>query len=232
MQVRADFSRKEVVRLSEAQWVASPQKGVDRLMLDRVGDEIARATTLVRFQPGSFFPHHEHGGGEEIFVVEGSLADEHGVYPTGTYLRDPIGTSHTPFTKEGCLLFVKLWQFSPKDTTRVVIETNPGGWMRAGMDGMAVLPLHDFEGESTYLIRLAPGMQLEHNKHPAGEEILVLDGTFSDEFGDYPAGTWIRDPAGSEHTPFSKSGCTLFVKAGHLPAAFDAMAEATKSHSV
>jgi anti-sigma factor ChrR (cupin superfamily) len=216
MQVRADFSRKEVVRPGEAQWVASPQKGVDRLMLDRIGDEIARATSLVRFEPGSFFPFHEHGGGEEIFVVEGLLEDEHGRYPAGTYLRDPAGTAHSPFTKDGCLLFVKLWQFSPEDVTRVVIATQPGDWMRAGMDGVAVQPLHDFAGESTYLIRLAPGMQLDHNSHPAGEEILVLEGTFSDEYGDYPAGTWIRDPAGSAHTPFSKSGCTLLIKAGHL----------------
>lgn len=217
MQVRADFSRKEVVRPGDAQWVASPQKGVDRLMLDRIGDEIARATSLVRFEPGSFFPHHVHGGGEEILVVEGSIEDEHGRYKTGTYLRDPIGSSHEPFTKEGCLLFVKLWQFSPQDVERIVIETQPGAWMRAGRDGVAVLPLHEFGGESTYLIRLAPGMELERNSHPAGEEILVLDGVFSDEYGDYPAGTWIRDPAGSEHTPFSKPGCTLFVKAGHLP---------------
>jgi anti-sigma factor ChrR (cupin superfamily) len=216
MQIRADFSRKEVVRPGDVQWVASPQKGVDRLMLDRIGDEIARATSLVRFEPGSFFPHHVHGGGEEIFVVEGMIEDEHGRYPQRTYLRDPIGSSHSPFTKDGCVLFVKLWQFQPQDVTRVVIETQQGGWMRAGRDGIAVLPLHDFAGESTYLIRLAPGMELERNTHPAGEEILVLDGLFSDEFGDYPAGTWIRDPAGSQHTPYSKPGCTLFVKAGHL----------------
>jgi anti-sigma factor ChrR (cupin superfamily) len=222
MQIRADFSRKEVVRPGDAEWVASPQKGVDRLMLDRIGDEIARATSLVRFEPGSFFPYHEHGGGEEILIVQGALEDEHGSYPTGTYLRDPIGTAHAPFTKGGCLLFVKLWQFSPQDTARVVIATQPGEWMRAGMDGIAVQPLHDFAGESTYLIRLVPGTQLERNSHPAGEEILVLEGTFSDEYGDYPAGTWIRDPAGSTHTPFSKSGCTLFIKAGHLPSALKA----------
>jgi anti-sigma factor ChrR (cupin superfamily) len=219
MLVRADFSRMEVVRPGDAEWVASPQKGVSRLMLDRIGDEIARATSLVRFEPGSFFPHHEHGGGEEILVVEGSIEDEHGRYPTGTYLRDPIGSSHSPFTKEGCLLFVKLRQFSPKDAARVVIDTRSGGWIGVGRDGMAVLPLHDFGGESTYLARLAPGTQVGHNAHPAGEEILVLDGAFSDEHGDYPTGTWIRDPAGSEHTPFSKQGCTLFVKAGHLPKA-------------
>jgi len=218
MQVRADFSRKEVVQTREEGWIPSPQKGVDRLMLDRVGEEIARATSLVRFGPGSFFPHHEHGGGEEIFVIEGCLEDEHGRYPAGTYLRDPVGSSHTPFTKEGCTIFVKLWQFVAGDDVRVLHETaKPEGWMRAGRDGLAVQPLHEFAGEQTYLIRLAPGVKLEDNQqHPAGEEILVLDGTFSDEFGDYAAGTWIRDPAGSAHSPYSKTGCTLLVKSGHL----------------
>ena len=219
MQIRADFLRKEVVRPGDAEWVASPQKGVYRLMLDRIGEEIARATSLVRFEPGSFFPHHDHGGGEEIFVVEGLLEDEHGRYPAGTYLRDPVGTSHTPFTEDGCLLFVKLWQFSPEDTTRIVIDTRTNAWMRAGMDGLAVQPLHEFAGETTYLIRLAPGLRLDRNSHPGGEEILVLDGVFSDEYGDYPAGTWVRDPAGSEHTPFSVPGCTLLIKSGHLLAA-------------
>ncbi len=216
MQIRADFSRREVVRPGDLQWIPSPQKGVDRWMLDRIGEEVARATSLVRFEPGSFFPHHVHGGGEEIFVVEGMIEDEHGRYPQGTYLRDPIGSSHSPFTKDGCVLFVKLWQCSPKDVTRIVLETQPGEWMRAGMDGLAVQPLHEFGGESTYLMRLAPGLDLGRNTHPAGEEILVLEGTFSDEHGDYPAGTWIRDPAGSEHSPFTKSGCALLIKSGHL----------------
>jgi anti-sigma factor ChrR (cupin superfamily) len=219
MQVRADFSRKEVVQTRVEPWVASPQKGVQRLMLDRIGEEIARATSLVRFEPGSFFPYHEHGGGEEIFVLDGLLEDEHGRYPAGTYLRDPVGSSHTPFTKEGATILVKLWQFSPQDSARVKIETAAGdGWMRAGRDGLAVFPLHDFNGESTYLIRLAAGVELGHNTHPGGEEMFVLDGVFSDEAGDYPAGTWIRHPDASEHRPFSKSGCTLFVKAGHLTA--------------
>jgi len=216
MKIRADFSQKCVVRPGEADWVASPQAGVDRLMLDRIGEEVARATSLVRFSPGSSFPFHEHGGGEEVFVVDGLFEDEHGRYPAGTYLRDPVGTSHTPFTKDGCTLFVKLRQFQQNDTTRVVIETGPQSWMRSGTEGFAIQPLHEFAGECTYLARLAPGLRLSTNSHPSGEEILVLEGTFNDEHGDYPAGTWIRDPAGSTHTPFTQTGCVLLIKAGHL----------------
>ncbi|MHB8884200.1 MAG: cupin domain-containing protein [Methylovirgula sp.] len=217
MKIRADFSKKEVVRPEDAAWVASPQPGVDRLMLDRIGDEIARATSLVRFAPGSFFPFHEHGGGEEIFVLEGGLEDEHGTYPAGTYLRDPVGTSHRPFTKEGCLLFVKLWQFAPQDKARVVIDTRAGAWLSHGPIGPATKLLHEFGDEVTSLMHFPPGIQLAHHVHDVGQELLVLEGTFSDEGGDYPKGTWVRFPAGSAHAPFSISGCTLLAKAGHLP---------------
>ncbi|MGB8276548.1 MAG: cupin domain-containing protein [Methylovirgula sp.] len=217
MKIRADFSQKEIVRLGEAEWVASPQPGVDRLMLDRIGEEIARATSLVRFAPGSFFPFHEHGGGEEIFVLEGALEDEHGVYRAGTYLRDPIGTAHLPFTKDGCLLFVKLWQFAPDDTARVVIDTKAGAWLSHGPIGPATKRLHEFDGEVTSLMYFPPGVQLEYHVHEVGQEVLVLDGTFSDEDGDYPKGTWVRFPEGSAHAPYSLSGCTLLAKAGHLP---------------
>ena len=216
MKIRPDFSEKAVVRPKEAEWVPSPQKGVDRLMLDRIGEEIARATTLVRFEPGSSFPFHEHGGGEEVFVVEGVFEDEFGRYPAGTYLRDPVGTAHAPFTKEGCTLFVKLWQFPQGDTSRIVIETRDGAWKAGGAEGVSLQPLHEFAGESTSLVRLAPGKHLPKETHPGGEEILVLEGTLSDEDGDYPAGSWLRQPPGSAHAPFSEKGCTLFVKTGHL----------------
>jgi anti-sigma factor ChrR (cupin superfamily) len=228
MHVRADFSRKAVLRPSEAVWVPSPQPGVSRCMLDRIGGEVARATSLVRFAPGSGFPFHVHGGGEEILVLDGTLVDEHGVYPAGTYLRDPVGSSHAPHTETGCTLFVKLWQVAPDDRQRLVIATRSQPWMRVGVDGMAAMPLHAFEGESSYLMRLAPGLQLGRNLHPGGEEILVLQGCFCDEDGVYPAGSWLRSPVGSWHTPYTLAaqadqaaddggaGCLLFVKQGHL----------------
>lgn len=216
VQVRADFSQRVVVRPEHADWVASPQPGVERLMLDRIGGEIARATSIVRFAPGSDFPYHAHGGGEEVFVLDGVFEDELGRYPRGTYIRDPVGTAHAPFTYAGCTLFVKLWQFPPGDATRVVLDTGPQYWMRGGRDGVAVQPLHRFAGETTCLIRLAADVRLDRNPHPGGEEVLVLDGTFADEHDEYGAGTWIRNPPGGTHTPFTRTGCTLLIKTGHL----------------
>jgi anti-sigma factor ChrR (cupin superfamily) len=216
MKIRSDFSQRVVVRPSEEAFVTSPQPGVERLMLDRIGEEIARATSFVRFAPGSFFPFHEHGGGEEVFVLDGVFEDEYGRYPAGTYLRDPIGTSHTPFTKDGCTLFVKLWQFLPGDTTRKVIDTTCGLYEKTSIPGLEIQVLHAFGRVVTLLQKLAPGFAAKRPLEADGEEILVLDGSFSDASGDYPKGAWLREPDGTEAEISSQMGCTLLVTRGHL----------------
>jgi anti-sigma factor ChrR (cupin superfamily) len=218
MRVNADFSQRVVVRPRPEDWVASPQPGVTRLMLDRVGAEVARATSLVRYAPRSTFPAHTHGGGEEILVLEGTFSDESGDHPTGTYFRNPPGTSHAPRTEEGCLLFVKLWQFAPGDTTPVRIETRGAEWLPGRVPGLEVMPLHEHGGIGTALVRWAPGTRFTAHTHPGGEEILVLAGTFEDEEGVYPAGTWLRNPRFSRHAPFSREGALIYVKTGHIGA--------------
>ena len=71
MELNADFEKIAVVRPDDYKWVPSPKAGVDRMMLDRIGDEISRATTIVKFAPNSEFTVHDHCGGEEFFVLEG-----------------------------------------------------------------------------------------------------------------------------------------------------------------
>lgn len=185
-------------------------------MLDRVGEEVARATTIVRYAPGSRFASHTHDLGEEFFVLEGTFSDEHGDYPAGTYVRNPPGSSHAPFTEGGCTIFVKLRQFLPGDGQRVVIQTAEQSFLRGQVEGLTVLPLHEFETTHVALVRWAPGTRFLPHTHWGGEEILVVDGVFSDEHGDYPAGTWLRSPHLSRHTPFSTAGCLIYVKVGHL----------------
>jgi anti-sigma factor ChrR (cupin superfamily) len=217
MIINADFSERVVVRPDEAKWTPSPHRGVDRLMLDRIGDEIARATSFVRFAPGSAFPHHTHSGGEEVYVMEGVFEDENGVHAAGSYLRDPTGSSHAPFSPQGCVLFVKLRQFDKNDKDRVDIDTASGDW-RTAPEGFAVQPLHHFDGVTTFLVRLEPGTTLSRAIHPDGEEMVVIAGACSDAQGAYPAGAWIRDPGGHAQGLFSALGCTLLVKTGHLAA--------------
>ncbi|HCU67633.1 MAG TPA: cupin [Rheinheimera sp.] len=219
MQLHSDFTRRIVVLPVEQQWQDSPMPGVSRLMLDRAGGEVARATSLVRYAPGSGYHAHRHDGGEEILVLEGVFSDEHGDYPAGTYLRNPPGSSHTPFSEQGCLLLVKLWQFSPADKTQLVLPSQHSNFVPGIAPGLTVLPLHEFDGVSTALVRFAPHTRFHPHIHPGGEEILVLEGVFCDEFGEYPAMSWLRNPRYSQHQPFTGAeGALIYVKVGHLGA--------------
>ncbi len=212
----ADFSIRVVIDTRTAPWVASPETGVERKLLDRVGDEVARATSIVRYAAGSSFTAHEHALGEEFLVLSGTFADENGEYPTGTYVRNPPGSRHRPFSASGCELFVKLRQFRPEDGSRVVIDTRRAEWRPGLVPGLSVLPLHEFGTEHVALVRWAAGTRFQAHNHWGGEEIFVLEGTFNDELGDYPVGTWIRSPHLSRHQPFSEPGCLIYVKVGHL----------------
>ena len=226
MNLNQDFTKRVVLSAVDAAWTASPLAGVDRRMLDRVGGEVARATSIVRYAPGSKFDRHVHEGGEEIFVLQGVFSDEHGDYPAGTYLRNPPGTSHAPFSPDGCLLFVKLRQFSRGDHQQVKVDTSTSAWYPGLVPGLSVMPLHEHEGVNTALVRWAPNTRFNTHTHLGGEEILVLAGTFRDENGEYPPGTWLRSPRASRHTPYTGAeGALIYVKVGAIGAAFMAPGE-------
>lgn len=217
LRLNADFSQRVVIRPDDYRWVASPLPGVERMMLDRIGDEVGRATSLVRYAAGSSFREHVHGGGEEFLVLKGMFSDEQGDYPAGSYVRNPVGSRHAPFSREGCTIFVKLHQSDVGDTERVVINHHTAPWRQGMVPGLKVLPLHDFGTEHSALVRWAPGTRFTPHRHWGGEEILVLEGVFEDEHGRYPAGSWLRSPHMSMHAPFSEEGCLIWVKTGHLP---------------
>lgn len=212
--INADFRKRVVLDTNAEPWTASPEAGVERKLLDRVGGESARATSLVRYAPGSSFGAHEHGGGEEFLVLEGVFLDEHGEYGPGTYVRNPPGSRHRPYSREGCVLFVKLRQFAPGDNKRVVIDTAAAPWSAVSPSGLSRLVLHQHGAERVSLVRFAPGARVVDDPHPDGEELLVLEGVLSDQVGAYPARTWLRDPPGSGHAPFSEGGCLFYVKKG------------------
>ncbi len=229
--LNADFTQRVVLPPPTAEsWQPSPEPGVHRHRLDRIGEEVARATSVVRYAPGSRFARHVHGGGEEFLVLDGTFSDEHGEYPAGSYVRNPPGTAHAPFSRDGCTLFVKLWQFAASDTEPVHIDTASTPWRAGLVPGLSVMPLHEFEGVSTALVRWAPHTRFNPHSHPGGEEILVLQGVFRDEQGEYPTGTWLRSPRWSRHTPYTGGeGALIYVKVGHLGAVFMSPPEAHRN---
>ena len=217
MNINSDFSQKAVINTLDLGWNLSPVPGIERKYLDRVGDELARASSLVKYSPESSFAEHFHSNGEEILVLEGTFSDEYGDYPAGTYIRNPPNSKHTPYSREGCVLFVKLRQFNAQDNSIVRIDTTTATWHPGLVPGLSVMPLHEFDGIGTALVHWAPNTIFNPHIHLGGEEIFVLKGVFHDEHGSYPAGTWIRSPRYSKHTPFTKSeGALIYVKTGHL----------------
>ncbi len=216
MQIHADHTERVVLDTATLSWQPSPGAGVDRRMLERHGTEKGRAISVVRYAAGTRFPQHVHPGGEEILVLEGTFADEWGKYPQGTWLQNPPGSSHTPYSPDGCILLVRLCFAGAGEIERRVVETRSAAWYPGMAEGLSVLPLMDAGGVHAALVRWEPGSRFPAHRHHGGEEIYVLAGTFEDEWGRYPHGTWMRSPHLSSHEPSSLSGCTLYVRTGHL----------------
>jgi len=216
--INADFSRPAVALFADGEWVPSPMPGVDRMMLDRVGDEVARATSLVRYAPNSVFPEHAHGGGEEIVVLHGEFADEHGRYPAGSYLRNPVGTRHCPSVgAQGAMLFVKLRQFDPLDQRQCVVDTRQPAWLPTRDAGAEVMPLHSYGPEQVRLVRLAPGKGLGTGPEQGGLELLVLEGELHGEGQQLIRHDWLRWPPQTQPVlTAGDDGALLYLKSGHL----------------
>src|ERR1700756_1702917 len=159
MNLNSDFSARAAIHAARLDWTPSPIPGVDRRMLDRIGNEVARATSIVRCAPESHFSAHTHGGGEEFIVLDGVFQDEHGDFPAGCYIRNPPTSRHTPESATGCTIFVKLWQFDPKDRAQVRVDTNTMSYSEApGRSGVELIPLF-FDGrEDVRLERWTPGV--------------------------------------------------------------------------
>ena len=104
-----NFTQRVVINTAEQDWIDSPAAGVRRKQLEREEAERGRATSIVEYKPGASFKTHHHPLGEEILVLEGVFSDENGDYPAGTYLRNPPGSSHAPFSEKGCKLLVKVY---------------------------------------------------------------------------------------------------------------------------
>lgn len=210
-----DFTEQVIIETTGMDWEPSPMAGVKRKRMAFAEIERGHATSIVEFEAGSSFREHDHPLGEEILVLEGIFSDHEGDFTAGSYIRNPEGFSHAPFSKEGCTILVKLHQFQKEDTAQVRIHTKNTPFL-PGQGNLEVLPLHDFEGQHTALVKWPAGEIFIPHHHWGGEEIYVISGEFIDEHGRYPAGSWIRSPHMSSHHPYVEEETLIFVKTGHL----------------
>ena len=217
--INGDLSVRAVVDTARMEWVSSPSGSVWRKRVHLVGPpESGQVTSVVRYEPQSRFPAHDHPEGEEILVLDGVFSDEHGDWPAGTYLLNPEGFRHAPFSEPGCLLFVKLRQFPGRERRHVVVDTHGLDWQPSSIPGVAQKALYQQAGfhDTMRLERWDPQTDLGTITYERGVEFFVLAGGFADDAGAYSAGCWMRLPAGSEHHPRSAHGCTLYIKTAGL----------------
>jgi anti-sigma factor ChrR (cupin superfamily) len=214
MLVNADFSIPVIVTPAAYEWVASPQQGIERVMLDRIGEEQARATSIVRYAPHSSFPHHQHPEGEEILVLSGVFSADRQHYPAGWYLRNPPGSGHRPSSSEGAVIFVKLRQMSLSETRPVRVDTrDPQCWQVQGE--REVCPLFANGMETVGIQRLAPGEPLFAGPTERAE-LLVISGEVAIGGVRCEPGSWARLPAG--HDPMivaCEHGASVYLKIGY-----------------
>ncbi len=217
MELNADFTQRAAVHGAAIPWIPSPMAGVERRMLDRIGDEVARATSIVRYAPGSAFSAHVHGGGEEFLVLDGVFSDEHGDFPAGSYVRNPPTSRHTPASAPGCTILVKLHQFDPADRTHVIVATRHMKPVpAAGRAGVAVLPLFADAREEVRIESWAPDTALALAA-PGGMELFVLEGSYRDSGETFLPLSWLRLPPGAAlQARAGAGGARVWLKAGHL----------------
>lgn len=213
MEINADFSKRAVVHGAAIPWQPSPMPGVERRMLDRVGDEVARATSIVRYAPHSQFSAHIHGGGEEFLVLEGVFQDEQGDYPVGTYVRNPPTSGHTPGSATGCVILVKLWQFHPQDRTQVTLATSDRPYEDdPTRSGVSILPLFADQREIVRLERWQANAAI--TLPPThGLEVFVLAGEFREGNEVFLPYSWLRLPPNAQLQAQAGSvGCHVWLK--------------------
>jgi len=217
--MNGNLTIRAVVHTEAMQWTASPSGTVWRKRMHLVGPaEAGQVTSIVRYEPGATFPAHDHPGGEEILVLDGVFSDEHGDWPVGTYLLNPEGFRHAPFSQPGCTLLVKLRQYPGRDREHHAIDTGALDWEAGAAAGISIKNLYCQTGytDIVCLERWGAGTAFGSVEYEQGVEYFVLDGDFEDEAGRYPIGSWLRMPAGASHAPRSNGGCELYVKRGGL----------------
>ncbi len=217
IELNANFRDRVLIHSDNIHWQGSPVPGVHRRMLDRIGNEVARATSIVKFDRNSRFSPHTHNGGEEFLVLDGVFQDEHGDYPAGSYIRNPPQSRHTPGSALGCVLFVKLWQFDPDDRTHIrtnvneidcqLDSANPGSW---------ITPLYRDQRERVQIEQWDANTRVTIDSS-GGAELLVLEGEFEESGDALGVRSWLRIPDGRKTVARTgSSGARVWIKTGHL----------------
>ena len=212
--MKSDERRKRFT--SELNWTETGTPGVERKLVAAGNEAGTHEVSILRLEPGARLPPLHEGWGIEVVVLEGSWQLPEVILEENGYSRRPPAEAGAGTTSTGCTLYVRSGPFAEDDQGLVHVQAGEEPWS-AGHGNLRVKSLHSTDGEGTAFVHWSAGERFIPHQHWGGEEIFVLSGTFRDEHGVYPKGTWIQSPHLSTHHPFVEEDTVIFVKTGHLP---------------
>lgn len=99
----------------------------------------------------------------------------------------------------------------PRALSSAELSLYAPGWMPL-REGVKIRELHNTEGLRIALLSYAAGASVPMHRHTGDEHIFVLEGSQSDEQGDYSAGSYVCNLAGSSHSVISPRGCLVLIQ--------------------
>ena len=211
----ADTS-SQIIRVNDLEWSSmAPAVKAKTLWSDPA---TKRRALLTRFEPGATLPTHRHVGDELLYVIEGSIGDEHGTTTAGNVGYRPNGCIHSVTSKNGAtILAIVSGGIEPATDLAGAprsqnFDLSEIAWTEA-MPGVRQKPIwHDKETKRrAALVRFEPGAQLPRHKHVGDELIFVIEGSNADESGEVVAGNVNYRPNGCTHTVSTRNGATIFA---------------------
>ena len=221
--VNDDAAKCAVMDTTRMPWEPTRLAGVSIKSLERVIDpKKGRETVLVKLEPGAALPKETLKDRLELFVLEGSVQDEHGIYTEHTYVWNPPGLTLTLSSPSGCVLYMKRRvPIYPDDAQRErrLIDARTAKWLEFPHRGADVLHLYkDPNGLETGRIgHVHTGRQLPRHDHSIGEETFMIEGCMKDEYASYTKGTWFRMACGVPHAPYTEDlRAKMLIREGDL----------------
>jgi hypothetical protein len=218
-EVNVDFNIPVSVETKLIDWQMSSINGNNKKYFERFERTKYYITVLIQFPAGRTFRKFGHEGGMELLVLSGVFSDSDGDYGAGSYVRNPAGTYHQPFTSNGCTVLLKLGRFQPMDRKRVVIDTMNSAhrWLPVADPGVSRLALHHFSEEDIYLYRIRSECWITFKHENHGLELFICNGSISVKGDLYVPGDWLRYPVGSKVKVSAVGDVCLYVKKCFFP---------------
>ena len=200
------YEKRVLIDTNKMIWDETKNKDIFKKLLSKKENE---ETSILKIEKNGKINTNSKINSVEIFVLDGTYINEFGKFDKGTYLYLPKEDEAFITSNNGCTIFRKV-NYSKNDE-QIIIDTNCVSWL-SGQGNLEVMPL----STQTALVKWPKDEKFIPHKHWGGEEVFVLKGTFMDEHGAYPEGSWIRSPHLSVHFPYVEEETIIFVKTGHL----------------